>query len=995
MKAGSKKNTRMKRSFSRHQLYVGLFAALAALAADFPAQAQQARAESVAPQQYNIAAGELGDALNQLAAQSHLQIVYAPELVQGKTAPSINGQLTWREALGKLLAGSGLEWSTVGDNMVAIRKAPPPILKKGPAPTSPPPSTRPAEKATAVQPTTLQAVVVTGSRIPQAESQQAVPVHVYTSEDIERSGQITVSDFLNTLPQVSVPSRPGQQTFASYRGIQLHGLPLGTTLFLINGQRTEISNFGYFDTSMIPAAAVDRIEVIPVGSSAIYGSDAIAGVVNVILKKDFDGAEVNGTYGAARDTHNASANAAFGKSWERGSFSLVVNAQNQSGLSASDRKLSSMGNYTSLGGQNYDVDSCNPGNVYSLNGANLPGVNSTSAGIPSGIQGKPSTSAFAGTAGKINTCDPFATMSLIPSSKQTGLVLSGHYQAAPWIDLFADVFYSHYETDVLNVPLIMLGGGSAGLYRVSAANPYNPFGEDVGVSWSSGVTDYQRTVDFVRPVIGARGDLPGDWHWELSGMYAWDKMRISYPSQSDAAINDALASSDPATALNVFTSGSPGSTALVNSLYTLNYNRYEDSLLLGQFVVRGPLFTLPAGKVQAVFGATSDRLNEWDQLVVGNTPSPASNLSRDEYAVFTEERVPLIASSQQGDDDQPEVLALSVAGRYDHSSDFGGKATFQGGLEWRPVTSLLVRGALGTSYRAPQLSELYGADQVGYTTTIVDPYRGGQTYDVGWPQSSNPNLKPETGLSRSLGVVYSSESLPGFETSLTWWSIDYENYIGTPAVQDVIQYPDRYPAGLVQRSAPSAQDIASGWLGAITSVTSMPVNFGSLKVRGVDFDASYRIPSDFGTWKPAVSLTETYKYEVALSPSQPAFSAVSRAQLSPGVAPRWKGNVSLNWEKGALTAGITGRYTGSYHDYAGWAPEDYTIGNFWLFDANVRYDFGRHFAKESFWHGAYASVGGVNIFDRRVQFSYVPYGYDFAQADIRGRYLYVKVGVSL
>ncbi len=151
-----------------------------------------------------------------------------------------------------------------------------------------------------------------------------------------------MADFLNTVPQVSVASSPDGyrgSVAGSFQGVQLHGLPMGTTLVLIDGQAVELNYYGTIDLSMIPAAAVDRIDILPVGSSAIYGSDAIAGVVNLITKKSFDGLSLNAKYNFADEMHNTTLGAAWGKDWGRGSLSLMVSHQQQSPLQGADRNL--------------------------------------------------------------------------------------------------------------------------------------------------------------------------------------------------------------------------------------------------------------------------------------------------------------------------------------------------------------------------------------------------------------------------------------------------------------------------------------------------------------------------------------------------------------------------------------------------------------------------------------------------------------------------------
>ncbi len=820
------------------------------------------------------------------------------------------------------------------------------------------------------KPAALEQVVVTGSHIPLTAAQQAQPVQVYTRQDIDRSGQTTVADFLNDLPQVSMVNIGNAfQDAAGGRTVRLHGMPIGSTLVLIDGQRTEASANGYFDLSGIPSSAIERIEMIPVGSSAVYGSDALAGVINIVLKKNFDGFEANVKFGAANSTNDGTLDAAFGKNWDKGSVSLLVSEQRQTELTMADRALSASGDFTSHGGANYRVDSCAPANAYSSSGQVLSG------------------------GGQVRTCAPYRSESLLPAIKQTSALLSAHYEFAPELDVFTTVLYSRLAEDMYNGNLLTLSGGSSGTYVASAANPYNPYGQNVGVSWGYGRSDVARVENMERPLVGVRGELPGNWHWELTGLYSHDAFAFPAYSRKTSAINAALSSSDPATALNVF-GGSPGSGQLLNSLYSALLQHFDEGVTEAQAILRGPAVSLPAGALQTVIGATYDHFRVSAQTAQGGVLTSPIGGSRNAWATFAETRAPLLASASRPADQ--EILAWSLAGRYDHSDDFGGKGTWQSGLEWRPLQGLLFRGSYGTAYRAPLLSQVYGGTFINSTAPIVDPLRGGASYNVPFTVGSNPHIQPETGNSKSLGLVYSGEAPAGrFESSLTWWAIDYTNYIAVANFQDVVSYPGAYPSGLVVRGTPTPSDVAKGYAGAVTAINSTYVNFGSVDVSGVDFESHYTLETGLGTWTPVVALSETYKYEVALRPGQPVQSFVSQASTSLGFAPRWKGNLGLSWDSGPWAANLTGRYLGSYLDYAAYAPPSgHTLGNFWLFDSNVRYNVGAGEATPAWLKDSYISVGAVNLFNRQPQFSFYALGFDPYQADMRGRFVYVQAGVK-
>jgi hypothetical protein len=231
--------------------------------------------------------------------------------------------------------------------------------------------------------------------------------------------------------------------------------------------------------------------------------------------------------------------------------------------------------------------------------------------------------------------------------------------------------------------------------------------------------------------------------------------------------------------------------------------------------------------------------------------------------------------------------------------------------------------------------------------------------------------------------------VPDLNLSVTYWSVNETDSIQLLNYQTVVTYSSLFP-GRVERSQGQG-----GTPGAIVAVDADFINFGRIDVAGIDYEATHRIRSRFGDLLSSLTLTQTYHYKAALVPGATATNGVSVAQDTGNWAPRWKGVARLDWITGPLTAEVVGRYVGPYQDYASTRE----IGNVWLCDANLRFNFGQTtFDDKSLLHGTYVAIGGVNIFDRAPQFSnagsgYV--GYDFREADVRGRMLYLQLGVTL
>jgi iron complex outermembrane receptor protein len=975
-----------------------ILVALLAFARIEPAHAQT--------KDFNVPAQSATTGIPEFARQAGIQILVSEPLVRGKRIAAVTGSHSVDEALAILLKGTGLA-ATSKDGATYT------VTAGSPAPTSRNSSANEGQASTAAtvekqdeqaskkKPVQLEEVIVTGSRIPIAARQQQVqPVRSYTREDIARSGQTTMGEFLNTLPDVSNFADGSLKLgFAGMQTVQLHGLPVGTTLTLLDGRRLETNILGLFDLSNIPVSAVERIEILPVGASAIYGADALAGAVNTILRKDFNGFEANATVEHAGGVTDTSGSLAWGRRWERGSLSLVTDYQERGELLGTQREPTSLTHFPAdfpvlaLGN-----DTCAPGNVYSLDpSSNLPGLSSAEAGIPAGITGVPTQQQFAATAGKLNVCNATRYHDITPQSQREGALLSAHFQVAESVDLFAEFLFSHrYLRDQVG-PQIQVSQSFFG--TVAADNPYNPFGQAVNVSFvypGAGQQEAQST-SLIRPMIGVRGAVFSEWHYEATAYLSRDRMHdVDVPTDFQK-VSNALLSSDPATALNPFTSGAPGTPQLLSSLLQdpaagFTDFLYDDRIVNVQGILRGPVLHLPAGALEAVIGSEYSQ-DKQDTIVNG---VPPLFLHRNGYAIFSEARIPLLAVG--GQPQHGERLTLTLAGRYDHSSDFGGKATWQSGLLWRATETLSLTGSYGQSYRAPQLSEISGPQATFADSFIggIDPFRGNEpvVYPLTIVAGPNFNLQPETGNSSTLTLAYSSEAQHGLRASLSWYDLKISNYIGTQNTQAILDHPELFPGAVIRAPATPA-DQQKGFLGLITQFDSTFYNFGDLHVDGFDADVSYAIDTPLGQFTPSLAIANIYKWKSALLPDTPAIDAVSQATFfGVGWAPRWKGTAALAWKRGPLAMNVAGRYLGRYRDYQEIIPNTNELGNSWIIDASARYEAAQALAGRAPWlAGSYVTLGAVNLFNKTPPFSFTPFWYDIKEYDIRGRFLHLNVGV--
>lgn len=981
-KAGSRCNKTIVRNI--------LCAALcAALYAGMPVSHAQSTASGESLHQYDIPAGPLSGALGAWGAQSDRQVVFAPDLVAGKQTRGASGRYGAEQALTQVLAGTGLAWKRVDGQTYALEReatARPrePRHERAPDPGPPPMAEH--------EITHLGSITVTGTRLTSAESEQAQAKIVINRQTIDASGVNTVSELLNTLPAFSLqsttsPLQGGRGASFSY----LRGLPKDFTLTLINGRRVGYgadADRGAFNLSLLPLAAVERVEVLPAGSAAIYGGSALAGIVNVILRDRLDGGQIDLNHGSASNYEESGASIAWGKSWSRGSLLVGATYRGNTALQVSDRRITSNLDYSRFGGHRVLFPYTSPGNVFSLSGGPLPGLTSTFAGVPAGQDGTHLTiDDFKSMDGVRNTSSQFfEAVALLPKSEQYTGVLDATLRANDRIDIFTEWFYSHTTGEEVDYPKFAIG-----TVVVPANNPYNPFGVPVGIDYLfSGTTScYCATADYTRGLVGARGDF-GDtsWSWEVAASKTLNRERLMQVGIIDnTKINMALANIDPASTLNLFGDRRWTDRELAPYVTETGY-RFRTTLEYLNGFIRGRLFDLGAGPWEAVLGV------EYERNAMDYAASVFFHGTYDNKAAFAELSAPLVAS-RSGNSGAGAMLAMTGALRYDNYNSFGSRVSPEIGVQFRPVPALLLRANRSAAYKPPTLYQL-NYPMTSQQKPLTDPRRGGEAYTATTYLGGNPDLDALTGNAQTYGLVYSPGNAYGLELSVTGFRIHTDNFPQQINYLTLINMENLFP-GAVVRAEPTATDKANGYAGVITTIFDTFQNFGTFDVAGVDLGLSWKVATDrHGSFRPSFAATYMQEYKYQLAPGTKPIETTSQANLT-GWAPRWKANVSLGWQDGPVQATVVGRWVGTYSDYDDFNPATPVrkLGNFWMFDANLRYNLGRTLVSNSPWLSqAYVAIGGVNIFNRLPSYSYYQgnLGYDPTQYDIRGRYIYAQIG---
>lgn len=921
------------------------------------------------PQQFEIAEGSAAKMLREFGRVAKLQTLFDYELVRNVRTHAVSGKLEADEALSRMLSGTGLTFQRVDERTIAIRPEAMPSSDIGP---------------------TIEEVVV-ASRLLHSAAESAVPVEVYDRPAIQRSGAATITDFLNTLPAVSVQTtQTGQSQGANgSTTVQLRGLPKGTTLLLLNGRRVHGSGASgsgmYFDLSMLPMAAIERIEVLPTGSSAVYGGDAVGGIVNVVLRDGLDGTEFSSRYGQTSDGAYDEQQYSLATGWksERWSGSVILSYARNSELRGSERKLTSSEDYTPYGGRDVRVTYGNPANVCASDGS-LTGLGVRCATVPVGSTGVGLTPAdFASTAGQVARTSLNSYYSVMSPAEQMSAFATTTFKLGSNTELFAELLYTNAQRELYVYPPLAS-------ITVPANSPNNPFDENVTVSY---VFDQLGRIcaqcvdtDYYRPLLGARGTFSSDWSWEAA---AWSSRDTSEIPTGFVAIDTAGLSAAVANgSFNPF-ADAPGDVNLLRSFVRTRPRTFKGSADSVNAFVRGPIADWAGGKIEAVFGAEYQRSGlSSDQP--GAAATTSYDIDREQSAVFTELRAPLYGGGQRAGAD---ILAMQVAYRYDDYPDFGGRSNFGAGLEFRPMDRLLMRASYSTAFKPPTLYHLH-APTTSFVGAVNDPERGNESVLVAQSYGGNPNLKAETSWSRNFGLVYSLTD--NWDATLTQWRMRLEKGFVQVSSSVVLAHPEVYP-GRVVRAPVEAGDPYG--VGRLISIDQSYGNFGYADESGIDLQLNGKVDTALGTWQPALSVVYVYDYDFEFTPGAGKQSAVSRANDQGSYAPRWKGTLSLGWKGENAQAGVAGRYTGSYRDATTLRANPKTLGDFWYVDLNARLELGKLLMKDSSaWSRLFVAAGARNLLNKEPEYSDSGYGYtgyDPYIYDLMGRYVWIQAGLSL
>ena len=725
----------------------------------------------------------------------------------------------------------------------------------------------------------ISEVVVTGSRVRGAQPVGSAVITLDRDALVD-AGQVTVDRIIKDLPQnfdlgVSENSRGqsgGAGNIVYGNTVNLRGVGPYATLIMVDGHRVT-NNSRSTDPSILPTLALGRVEVVADGASAIYGSDAVAGVVNLIPRRDLDGVEVFGRAGFAEQGSFSESvvGAAFGKVWNGGQAMLAYEHVDRDNLSGDDRGFF-RGDQTASGGRDYRTTRCSPGTLV---------IGTTTYAIPAA--GLTTANAGSLAAGTANRCDELTGQDLFPEQKYDSVAMTASQNLAPWLVLFADGYYSDrsfyrrsaYTSARLTVPQTNAWFvRPAGFAGTSYSLDYNFTGDLPSNDTWGQAKNWQFTP-------GLRFKLPRDW--QVEALFAYGKTRdssVSYRGTNNAALNAALASADPDTAFDPYGlhRTSPAVRAAISDQIFLaptnsDFKGYE-------LRVNGALFKLPGGDVALAAGYERQDNDVALGSARGGPTAPLSwrYFGRTVDSGYAELQIPLVGA----DNARPGIhrLTLDAALRYDDYSDVGDTTNEKFGVTWRPTETLAVRASYGTSFRAPLISQIYGNSNNLYVQSYQNPAGGAAITGVAL-SGENTDLAPETATTWSTGFDW--DITEDLKTSLTYFDIEYrgqvDSYLSNLAI--LAREADFANTGIILRGTAAAtrvQQLISqgvGVVGALPGGSAANVtlfvdgrsqNLSVSKMKGLDLTSGYRLrTASHGTFGFSLSGTYMTAFDVAIT----------------------------------------------------------------------------------------------------------------------------------
>ena len=932
-----------------HRLLFALIASVAALNTDNSARAQPAPADSI---DFDIPAQPVPAAMRDFARQARVQFLLVTEGLESIEANAVAGSYPVQQALDLLLAGTGLAGTYSPTSGVTISRtagtetaADPPPAEAGDDPTEP--------EVEEDFEDLVEEVLVTGSRIRGARN--ASPIVSISREDIDLAGFTTVEQVFEKLPQ-NFGGGASRDTLtdsandtnvaggnvgndAGGTSVNLRGLGASSTLVLVDGRRLSPSGFGsaFTNVSSIPVTAIERIDVLTDGASAVYGSDAIGGVVNFVLREEYDGAETRLRYGqdGNGDLADLLLGLTLGKIHDSGSALFIYEYQDSGHLANSDRAFTSTSDLRGFGGTDQRPLGGSPANIDAAGQlwaipAGQDGRSLTAADFPADANGVPLSPP--------NRFDDRSLGDVIPGVRRHSAILRllQDFGAA---ELFADARLSTQKTVWRRnfTPIDIV---------VTDANPYfvDPSGSGLtAVTVSSYALDdtlgakvNTGEIDSFGAVSGLRFAAGGNWQGELVVNWAKEKQETRANigldrAALDAAVNPADPNPDPAGVFNPFGDDPAVNAAVMESVIDRSPPREsaaENEIRSLSANLEGSVFALPGGAARLAVGAELRSEYLFAARNFDDLGEVRSDLDRDVSSVYSELFLPLAGGSNR----LPglERLELSLATRYEHYNDVGDSVNPKLGINWSPAASVTIRGTYGRSFKAPSLLDL-DVDRRSANFAVYFPQSFVDSGTVPFPMiglsGNNEDLEPEKATTWTAGIEWRPAGSEATLFDLTYFNVDLDDRIALPLTSFVNADNPRFAAlvereptfaeiaalvdspGWVNPSGASEEDLLSGAV-PVAIVDGRLNNLARSVVTGVDLKLHHRFETAGGIVDARFDGQYMFDFERALLNVDPLLEEVDTY----GRPIDFRARAGLIWRRGGWALSMFLNYTDDYTD---------------------------------------------------------------------------------
>lgn len=791
------------------------------------------------------------------------------------------------------------------------------------------------------QTATTEKTIITGSNIKRVDVESPSVVQVITAEEIRRTGSRDLGEVMRSIAAVSSNGKTDESSndfSAGSTSVSLRGLGSESTLLLVNGRRISPSAYAdpnvgrstIYNLSSIPVDAVERIEVLKDGASAVYGSDALAGVVNIILRRDYKGAEVSTSYSADADNNwaqwRASVTAGMGDI-AKDKYNVLVSYEHyhRDPVSIYDVKNVPIDELQARGGwRTTQSQSGFPANYFR---ESTLGNNSFTTFV--GFDAACPPAQVIGNRCRYNS---YQDINVIFKQDRDSVFSRATLDLTPNVSVFGEFGYSQTKIDYFSTPSFTthdpgsIWADSAGTLRrlrliLPVGHPDNPTTVPVAARYT--YADLGRraddlTTDSYRALGGVKAQIAG-WDVESAVLWSQDKREeintgyVYYPGILAALADQSYRfnGSNSAAAIAKVGTGFTETGKAKVTIWDLKGTRELMEMAGGPLAVAAGV----EARKEELTVSPDAKIVAGD--VVGRGTSAVDG-SRNVQAVYAELSVPFIKN-----------VETQLAVRHEHYSDYGNSTVPKIGLKWTPLSTLALRGTWGKGFRAPGLSQISNSSVQAFNNNVVDPLRcgatGGTATDCAATISaflqSNPDLKAEKTDNFTFGIVASPTN--NLNVSIDYWNIKKKDEIGTINTEYILANESRFPDAVVRDPNPAT------WLpgipnsGPLWAVRRQFANLARVETDGIDLDASLKSSlGAMGSLTTAISATYMLSWKYAVQPGDPLTEQVATFGGPADARPRFRGNITATWDYGPYSSFARVNYVSGWFNGNGGTEEN-------------------------------------------------------------------------